>query len=319
MIHLHTDIIECGKRALQTEANVIQQLAETLDEHFEHVIEAIMRTKGHLIVSGMGKSGLIGRKMAATFASTGTPSFFLHPGDAFHGDLGMVKEQDTILLISHSGETNEILNIIPFFRENGNTIIALTGNSSSTLAKHAHFSLIVAVDKEACPLDLAPTSSTTATLAMGDALAVSLMKTKDFQPENFARFHPGGTLGRRLLVRVRDVMRSTDLPFITGNATIQEVIHTVSLGRLGLAIVLSAQHPCGIITDGDIRRAMDTYQKNFFSLQAKDIMTANPKTILPDAKLTTAANLMNKHKIGSLLVLDGQKVQGVIQVYDLKL
>jgi len=313
------DVISYGKEALRIEASVIQQLAEELNSDFEQAVKAILYTKGRLIVSGIGKSGLIGRKMAATFSSTGTPSFFLHPGEAFHGDLGMVGQEDIVLLISYSGETHEVINLLPYFKDNGNTIVALTGNPISTLAKYAQFHLTITVSKEACPLDLAPTSSTTATLAMGDALAVVLMKIKNFKPENFARFHPGGTLGRRLLTRVRDVMSFSNLPLIQDWASVSEIIHTISLCRLGLAVVVKENQLQGIITDGDIRRAMDNYQDTFFSLKAKELMNPTPKIISPDAKLTEAAEIMHLYKISSLLVLEKQQIMGIIQVYDLKI
>lgn len=319
MISVQSDIIDYGKEALKIEASVIQQLAEELNIDFEKAVKAILHTKGRLIVSGIGKSGLIGRKMAATFSSTGTPSFFLHPGEAFHGDLGMVGQEDIVLVISYSGETHEVINLLPYFKDNGNAIIALTGNPTSTLAKYAQFHLTITVSKEACPLDLAPTSSTTATLAMGDALAVVLMKIKNFKPENFARFHPGGTLGRRLLTKVRDVMCVSNLPLIQNWAPVSEIIHTISLCRLGLAVVVKENQLQGIITDGDIRRAMDNYQDTFFSLTAQELMNPTPKGIAPDAKLTEAAEMMNRYKINSLLVLEKQQVIGIIQVYDLKI
>lgn len=319
MITTRQDILAYGKEALRTEAAIIQQLAESLDERFERVVEAILSTSGHLIVAGMGKSGIIGRKMSATFASTGTPSFFLHPGEAFHGDLGMVRPADTVFILSHSGETSEVLSIIPFFRDNGNLLIAMTGNLTSTLARHAHLNLHIPVDREACPLDLAPTSSTTAMLAMGDAVAVALMKARNFQPENFARFHPGGTLGRKLLVRVRDIMRVKDLPIVEEWTPVQTVIHTISLGRLGLAVVKKEGKLSGIITDGDIRRTMEAKEEHFFSLRAIDLMTPNPKTISPEAKLTEAAATMNRFKIGSLLVTEREELIGIIQVFDLKI
>ncbi len=310
------EIIHNAKEVFEIESKVISQLVEQLDEQFVQAVESILNTKGKLVVSGMGKSGLIGKKIAATLASTGTPSFFLHPGEAFHGDLGMVTTEDIVLLLSNSGETAEVLNILPYFIDNGNIIIAITGASESTLAKNVNYHLNAKVDKEACPLDLAPTSSTTACLAMGDALAVALMKERHFQPENFARFHPGGRLGRRLLTRVEDVMRKENLPVVQQNDEIQEVVHMVSKGKLGIAIVMEKEVVKGIITDGDIRRAMGDREK-FFQLKAHDIMSPQPKMISPKEKLNTAETMMNDHKISALLVGEEHQLVGVIQIYDL--
>lgn len=308
-----------ARETLTIEAKAIMDLADGIDENLTSAVELILNTSGKLIVTGMGKSGNIGMKAAATFASTGTPSFFMHPGEAFHGDLGMIGEEDTILMLSYSGETDETLRLIPFLRENGNRVISMTGNPASTLGKNSDTHICVHIEKEACPLDLAPTTSTTATLAMCDALAVVLMQARNFQPENFARLHPGGSLGRRLLTRVRDLMREQELPWINENDSIETILHTISAGRLGLALVHTATQGVCIITDGDIRRVMSARQDHFFGLQAKDLMTVSPKKIGLDARLTEAADVMNEHKIGSLLVVDEQEVVGVIQVYDLKL
>lgn len=308
---------EMAKEVFRIEAEAIGQLGTQLTEDFEKAIEDILACSGKLIVSGMGKSGIIGKKIAATLASTGTPSFFLHPGEAYHGDLGMIEADDMVLLISNSGETDEVLKLIPFLRAQGNKTIAMSGNIASTLAKNATYHLNIAVKKEACPLQLAPTSSTTATLVMGDALAVTLMKQRDFKETDFAQFHPGGSLGRRLLTGVEDVMKKENLPLVGSNASIKEIIQVVSQARLGLVVVVDADRIEGIITDGDIRRAMEHSEEHFFTLKAKELMSKNPKTIDVKAKLTTAQALMTKSKVNSLLVIDGSKLVGVVQIYDL--
>ncbi|UQB41586.1 KpsF/GutQ family sugar-phosphate isomerase [Thiomicrospira microaerophila] len=306
--------LEIAKSVFEIEAAAIENLSLLLDEQFEYAIDAILKSKGRVVVCGMGKSGLIGKKMVATFASTGTPSFFMHPGEAFHGDLGMISAQDVFLALSNSGETEELIRLLPFLRDNGNCIIAMSGNPSSTLAKNANYHLNIAVPKEACPLQLAPTSSTTATLVMGDALAVALMQARDFKPQDFARFHPGGSLGRKLLTRVRDEMATENLPIVSPDAPMLEVIHTMSNGRLGLCIVGEGE---GIITDGDLRRQLEINAAEIMKLRAKDIMTLKPRSIDADAMLADAENLMNQHKITSLLVTAKGKLAGVIQIYNL--
>ena len=264
------DIKKLAQEVFEIEAKEIANLSSRLTADFENAIHAILQSSGKLIVSGMGKSGIIGKKIAATLASTGTPSFFLHPGEAYHGDLGMIEENDIVLLISNSGETDEVLKLIPFLKHQKNCTISMSGNEESTLAKNTKYHLNIAVDNEACPLFLAPTSSTTATLVMGDAIAVTLMKLRDFKEENFAKFHPGGSLGRRLLTTVGDVMKKQELPTTNSNATIKEVIQRITEGKLGLVVVLDESGIKGIITDGDIRRAMESREKEFFNLFAKD-------------------------------------------------
>jgi arabinose-5-phosphate isomerase len=267
---------------------------------------------GRLIICGMGKSGIIGKKIAATMASTGTPSFFMHPGEAYHGDLGMVSPDDVFIAISNSGETDEVVKLIPFLKDNGNVLIAMTGNPKSTLAQAANYHLDVSVEQEACPLQLAPTSSTTATLAMGDALAVTLMKARDFKPENFARFHPGGSLGRRLLSRVENEMVTENLPLITTDTSVAEVISAISSGGLGMAIVMVDNSP-SIITDGDLRRAIERYSESIFSKTAGDIMSGNPVSIMSGTRVEDALQLMDQKKISSVLVTDQGKVVGVFK------
>jgi arabinose-5-phosphate isomerase len=312
------DIKKLAQEVFEIESKEIANLSKRLTDDFEKGINAILQSSGKLIVSGMGKSGIIGKKIAATLASTGTPSFFLHPGEAYHGDLGMIEENDIVLLISNSGETDEVLKLIPFLKHQKNCTISMSGNDDSTLAKNTNYHLNIAVDKEACPLFLAPTSSTTATLVMGDALAVTLMKLRDFKEENFAKFHPGGSLGRRLLTTVGDVMKKKNLPIISSQAAIKEVIQRISEGKLGLVVIIDNNKIIGIITDGDIRRTMESREKDFFNLKAEDLMSNHPKLIYETDKLISASNIMSQHKINSLLVVnESNDLVGVVQVYDL--
>ncbi len=312
------EIKKLAQEVFEIEAKEIANLSNRLNEDFEKSMKAIIRSSGKLIVSGMGKSGIIGKKIAATLASTGTPSFFLHPGEAYHGDLGMIEENDVVLLISNSGETDEILKLIPFLKHQKNCTISMSRNDNSTLAKNTNYHLNIAVEKEACPLLLAPTSSTTATLVMGDAIAVTLMKMRDFKEENFAKFHPGGSLGRRLLTRVADVMKKNDLPVASSEATIKEVIQKITMGKLGLVVILDKNQLKGIITDGDIRRAMESREQDFFTLLAYDLMSFNPKIINESDTLTKASKMMSNNKINSLIVLNKKNdFVGVVQMYDL--
>ena len=314
------EIKKLAQEVFEIEAKEIANLSHRLTDDFEKSINAILESSGKLIVSGMGKSGIIGKKIAATLASTGTPSFFLHPGEAYHGDLGMIEENDVVLLISNSGETDEVLKLIPFLKHQKNCTISMSGNDNSTLAKNTNYHLNIAVEKEACPLFLAPTSSTTATLVMGDALAVTLMKLRDFKEENFAKFHPGGSLGRRLLTTVGDVMKKHELPITNSNATIKEVIQRITEGKLGLVVISDENGINGVITDGDIRRAMESREKEFFGLLAKDLMSHYPKLIDESEKLITASTIMSENKINSLLVVNAvNDFVGVVQMYDLGL
>ena len=292
----------------EAEAAAVRNLSNLLTDDFAKAVEAILKCTGKVVVTGMGKSGIIGKKIAATLASTGTPSFFLHPGEAYHGDLGMISSNDIVLAIANSGQTDEILRLIPFMQNNGNTIIAMTGNPESTLAKNAHLNLNIAVEREACPLNLAPTSSTTAMLVMGDALAIALMKVRGFRAEDYAVFHPGGSLGRRLLTRVKDVMRKDALG---------DVIIAISDARLGIAAVVEDGKLIGVITDGDVRRAMAKYKERFFSIQAEEIMSRTPKTISPEARITAAEEMMRVHKIHSIIVTDDNSaVVGVVEFFN---
>ena len=312
--------IDIAKEVFDIESAQIKNLSTQLTEDFELAVQVILEGKGKLIVSGMGKSGLVGKKIAATLSSTGTPSFYLHPAEACHGDIGMIEKDDVILLISNSGETDEVLKLIPFLISQGNKTISMSGNPKSTLAKNTNYHLNIAVQKEACPLQLAPTSSTTATMVMGDALAVALMKCRSFEDQNFAKFHPGGRLGKRLLLTVEEVMKKNPTPFVAFDASIMDVIQEITKGQYGLAIVQSSKEiVLGIISDGDIRRAMKEREDNFFKMKAEDIMTENPKTIFKDEKLTEASKKMTQHKINSLLVIDqNKKCLGIVQVFDIE-
>ncbi len=307
-----TDYISIAKDVITIEASALSKLVEKLDGNFSSSVEKVLASAGKTIICGMGKSGIIGKKIAATLASTGTPSFFMHPGEAYHGDLGMVSKDDVFIAISNSGETDEVVKLIPFLKDNGNVLIAMTGNPQSTLARASHHHLDVGVDQEACPLQLAPTSSTTATLAMGDALAVTLMKARDFKPENFARFHPGGSLGRRLLSRVENEMVTKNLPFLNANDDIASVISTISNGGLGLAIVQVGADVL-VITDGDLRRAIEKYQRDLFSKTAQDLMVADPVMVKVGTRVEDALELMEARAITSLLVHDGEVVVGVFK------
>lgn len=304
--------IGIAERVFAIEADAILRLADRLDGNFDRAIEGIISSQGKVIVCGMGKSGIIGRKIAATFASTGTPSFFMHPGEAYHGDLGMVTKDDVFLAISNSGETEELIKLIPFLKDCGNFLVAMTGSALSTLAKSADVNLDISVKEEACPLRLAPTASTTATLAMGDALAVSLMEEKGFRPENFARFHPGGALGRRLLSRVEDEMVSSELPFVQSGSSMLDVVHAITSSRLGLAIVADVDG-YGLITDGDIRRALETKGEEVFSIDAFGLMTAQPLLVSLGTRVEDALSLMHDHRITSLLVVNAGEVVGVFK------
>ena len=311
-------IKESALNTFRAEAEAVQSLAGQLTDDFEKAVRAILATHGKVIVTGMGKSGLVGRKIAATLASTGTPSFFLHPGEAYHGDLGMIEAGDIVLALSNSGQTDEVLRLIPYLQECGNTVIVMTGNAGSTLAKNSTYHLDVSVKSEACPLSLAPTCSTTAQLAMGDALAVALMNERGFRAEDFARFHPGGSLGRRLLTRVGDVMRSEHLPTASPSSRLGEVIITISDARMGVAVILDEGKIAGIVTDGDVRRAMLKYGARFFDITADEIMTRTPKTVSVADRLTDAEQRMQDNKIHSLIVVDRDgKLAGIVELYDL--
>lgn len=309
------DAIKIAKEVFEIESKTILDLCDNLDEDFNKAIELILSIKGRCVVSGMGKSGHIGAKIAATLASTGTPGFFMHPGEALHGDLGMLTSEDVLLAISNSGETEEVLKLIPVIKKRKIPLIVMAGNQNSTLAKQADIFINIAVKKEACPLQLAPTSSTTATLAMGDAIAVALMRARKFRPDDFALFHPGGSLGRKLLTRVGDLMVSNNLPIVSPESEFNELVDVMTSGKLGLCIVLENEKLVGIITDGDLRRALRANDKPRFDFKAKEIMSESPKTIEANAMASEAEELMLKHKIKEIVVTQDKKIVGIIQLY----
>jgi len=287
-----------------------------MDENFDRAVEMIMQCQGKVIVTGVGKSGHIGAKIAATLASTGTPSFFINPLDVYHGDLGVMSKGDVVLAISNSGQTDELLRFIPMVLHMEIPIIGMSGNPQSLLAKYSTCHLNVSVEKEACPLNLAPTSSTTATLAMGDALAVALMEERNFQPQDFAQFHPGGELGKRLLTKAQDVMITEHLPILTADMHLGDAIILVSKGKLGLGVAMKDEKIEGLITDGDIRRAMEKWQAEFFNRTVADIMTRTPKTVSPETKISEIQKIMNKHKIHNVLVADEKNhLMGIVDRY----
>ena len=304
--------IQCFK----DEAAAVLGLIEKLDEKFEQAVELMYDCKGKIIVTGVGKSGHIGAKIAATLSSTGTPSFFINPLDVFHGDLGVMTSDDVVLAISNSGQTDELLRFIPMVLHMHIPIIGMSGHPDSLLAKYSTCHLHVGVEKEACPLNLAPTSSTMAQLAMGDALAIALIEKRNFQPRDFAQFHPGGELGKRLLTTAQDVMFKEDLPVLPPEMHLGEAIILVSKGKLGLGIAMVDGKIEGLITDGDIRRAMEKWQAEFFDRTVSDIMTRTPKTVKADTKITEIQRIMNKYKVHSVLVVDGDNhLLGVVDHY----
>lgn len=312
-----SETISLARQVVAMEIQSLEAMANRIDASFEKAVEIILNRKGRVVVVGMGKSGHIGKKIAATMASTGAAAFSVHPAEAFHGDLGMIRPSDVVLMISNSGETEELVRLLPFLEHQNNNVIAMTGKKDSTLGRHAEVVLDVSVAREACNNNLAPTSSTTAALVMGDALAVVLSKKSNFQPEDFARFHPGGNLGRRLLARVVDMMHKENLPICRQEDAFRDVVHTINSGRLGLALVMEGDVLVGLITDGDVRRAFDS-DHDYRAIQAKHIMTANPKTILPEERFADAEERIRRKKINALVVQSAAgKVVGILQIYDL--
>ena len=311
------NVCEWGVQALKEEAQAILELIPQLDDNFTKAVEMMAHCHGKIIVTGVGKSGNVGAKIAATLASTGTPAFFINPLDVYHGDLGVMTSDDVVLALSNSGQTDELLRFIPMVLHMNIPIISMTGNPNSLLAKYSNAHIKVYVKKEACPLNLAPTSSTTAALAMGDALAIALMQVRDFRPQDFAQFHPGGELGKRLLTTAADVMRTNDLPVIPQEMHLGEAIICVSKGQLGLGVSLGADNKViGLITDGDIRRAMERWQAEFFDHTVSDTMTKTPKLVLPTTKITEIQHIMHNHKIHTVLVVDEEKhLLGVVDHY----
>lgn len=304
---------EIAIKCLQDEAQAVLSLIPQLDDNFDAAIDLILQCKGKVILTGVGKSGHIGAKIAATLSSTGTPAFYANPLDLYHGDLGVITSEDIVIAISNSGQTDELLRFVPTLLEQSIPLIGMSGNPHSLLAKNSTYHINIQVKQEACPLNLAPTSSTTATLAMGDALACALMEARHFKERDFARFHPGGTLGRRLLVTAQDVMCSDNLPVIDPQMKLGEAIIKISFGKLGLAVAVEDGKVVGLITDGDIRRATERLQERFFNVPVEEVMTRNPVCVPPTMKLGEILNKLNDHKIHAVLVVnEDQHLVGVV-------
>jgi len=315
------NILEEAKRVLNVEAQSILDLVERIDENFSRTVDLLYTCKGKVVLMGMGKSGLVGRKISSTFASTGTPSFFLHPAEGLNGDFGMLAKEDVIIAISYSGETRELLEVLPLIKRYGNRLITFTGNLNSNLAKAGDVNLDIRVKEEACPLGLAPTASTTATLALGDALAVALMGKKNFKKEDFAILHPGGILGKRLLLKVEDLMHTGKaFPMVSGKTLMKEAVFEITSKRLGVTGVSNTEgHLVGVITDGDLRRALEKFS-DLFNREASEVMTKNPKWIEKEALAAKAVQRMEEYSITSLFVFNkaGDKVPvGIIHLHDL--
>ncbi len=315
------NVIEEAKRILRVEAQSILDLANRVDENFSRTLEFLYCCKGRVVLMGMGKSGLVGRKIASTFASTGTPAFFLHPAEGLNGDFGMLAKEDVVIAISNSGETRELLEVLPLIKRYDNRLITLTGNANSTLAKAADVCLDIHVKEEACPLGLAPTASTTATLALGDALAITLMEKRGFDEEDFALLHPGGALGKRLLLKVEDLMHAGEaFPMVSEQSLMKDVIFEITSKRLGVTAVCNGDgHLVGVITDGDLRRALEKFN-NLLERKAIEVMTKNPKRIEKEALAAKAVQRMEEYSITSLFVFNhsGDKVPvGIIHLHDL--
>ncbi len=304
-----------AERCLRDEAQALLDLIPQMSDSFDEVVNLIHRCCGHVVVTGVGKSGHVAAKVAATLASTGTPSFYLNTLDALHGDLGMVTTEDVVMMISNSGNTDELLRVIASLEERHIPIVAMTGDESSLIAQHSDYHILVKVEREACPLNLAPTSSTTAAMAMGDAIACALMEVRKFKAKDFAQFHPGGSLGRKLLVKVKDVMYTDNFPIVPPTMRLSDALITISNGKLGLGVVMEGEQILGIITDGDIRRAVEGARQNFINLSVNDAMTRTPKTIGPEAKLTTIQQMFRNHKIHSLLVVEKGKLVGIVDYF----
>ena len=298
---------EIAEQCLRDEAQAILSLIPQLDEQFDKAVDLILHCTGKIILTGVGKSGHIGAKIAATLSSTGTPAFYVSPLDLYHGDLGVMTNDDVVIAISHSGMTDELLRFVPFLIEEHIPLIGISSNPESLLARNATCHINVGISREACPLNLAPTCSTTATLAMGDALACALIERRQFKERDFAKFHPGGSLGKRLLTRARDVMRSDDLPIIAPDTPLPETVTHVSEGRLGLCVIIENEQIQGIITDGDVRRAMQKLQERFFKMPVSAVMTRIPKCVGPDTKISEIQRVMQTNKIHAVLVVDAQK------------
>lgn len=301
------NVREIAAKCFHDEAQAILQLIPQLDENFDRTVDLIRHCTGKVIITGVGKSGHIGAKMAATLSSTGTPAFFINPLDVFHGDLGVITPDDVVVAISNSGQTDELLRFVPYLIEHKIPLIGISGNPDSLLAKYSTYHLDVKVSREACPMNLAPTSSTTATLAMGDALACALIEVRQFKARDFAQFHPGGSLGKRLLTTARDVMRTNDLPVIPPTMKLGEAIIHVSEGKLGLCVAEVDGCVAGLITDGDVRRAIESLQDKFFNVPVSQVMTTTPKCVPPGMKIDQIQHIMHRNKIHTVLVVDEQQ------------
>ncbi len=312
-------IIEQAKRVLMIESKAIEALVGRIGEDFVQAVELIYKCSGRVVVTGMGKSGIIGKKIASTLASVGTPALFLHPADGIHGDLGMVTKDDVIICLSNSGETEELLKLLPVIKRFNIKLIAITGNTKSTLARSGDVVLDVSVDEEACPWDIVPTASTTATLAMGDALAIALLDKKGFSKEDFAIFHPGGSLGKSLLLTVNDLMHKGDtIPIVREDAILKDVIYEISSKKMGVTAVVDGKMVLkGIVTDGDLRRLLEK-RRDIFEIKASEIMSKNPKTIDKDELAAKALQIMEQYSITSLLIVDGKNSPtGIVHLHDL--
>jgi arabinose-5-phosphate isomerase len=310
------NILASAKKTILSESESIAKLIQFLDDNFVNAVEIIYESKGRLVVTGIGKSAIIAQKIVATLNSTGTPSLFLHASEAIHGDLGMLQPSDVVICISKSGNSPEIKVLVPLLKRFGNKLIAITGNTTSFLGKEADFVLNTYVDSEACPINLAPTNSTTAQLVMGDAIAVCLMEMKNFTAEDFAKYHPGGALGKKLLLRVSDMLDTTHKPSVAADSTIKNVIIEISEKRLGVTAVIENEEVIGIITDGDIRRMLNKTE-NISGLTAQEIMTKNPKTIKSTDMVSDALNIMEDFSITQLVVVDNGEYKGVIHLHDI--
>jgi arabinose-5-phosphate isomerase len=310
------NILASAKKTILSESESIAKLTQFLDDNFVNAVEIIYESKGRLVVTGIGKSAIIAQKIVATLNSTGTPSLFLHASEAIHGDLGMVQPSDVVICISKSGNSPEIKVLVPLLKRFGNKLIAITGNTTSFLGKEADFVLNTYVDSEACPINLAPTNSTTAQLVMGDAIAVCLMEMKNFTAEDFAKYHPGGALGKKLLLRVSDMLDTTKKPIVAADSTIKNVIIEISEKRLGVTAVIENEKVIGIITDGDIRRMLNKTE-NISGLTAQEIMTKNPKTIKSTDMVSDALNILEDFSITQLVVVDNGEYKGVIHLHDI--
>lgn len=314
------DIINIAKKVLETEAEAVLALIPRLNHNFERAVNIIFESKGRVVVTGMGKSGLVGKKIAATLASTGTPAFFLHPAEASHGDLGMVTSRDVIIALSNSGETEELICLLPFLKRFNVSLISLTGNPLSTLSKSSEVNLDISVSNEACPFGLVPTASTTAALAMGDALAVAILTKKGFKEDDFANYHPGGSIGKRLLIKVKDLMLIEDaVPVISEFMNMTQAVIEISSKRLGITIVVDEDKKIlGVITDGDLRRGIERCGRDFFDMKPVDIMIKNPKTISEEELAAKALSIMERYSITSLVVPDNDdRAKGIIHIHDI--